>query len=288
MSINNKAKLAVRRQQILNALLVSPYDSRQLCAMSEAFTVLFEDESYVRKAMNRMIAKGQVIGFEYPNGRAYWKLSKDGYRAVVGPDKVYPKASFFKPISPSLEKHTRRLADLDVALRIAAHRQGYEIVDVSGDHQVQLVVGERIKIPDRFYKLKQKYNGRNRYYSLLFELDCGTEWGYSAQGEDSIQREIQFYLDHYQTVDEKYRVIKLYNQPSLRLPNYVERVGQLNRNPDQQPIKAGLLQDVLANPEFLELPILRDPINDSVSMIRRPKPAPIENPQRMMDVALAS
>ena len=82
-------------------------------------------------------------------------------------------------------------------------------------------------------------------------------------------------------------MVMLFDKPTMRLPHFVERVEQINTDPRRQPIKAGLLDDVLRRPAFLEMPLLRDPRNDAVPMIGSVAHAKEKLPQVKMDFAMA-
>ncbi|MEM9354717.1 MAG: hypothetical protein AAGB04_00760 [Pseudomonadota bacterium] len=162
-----------RQEQILTALTVSQLDARQLQRLSLSFDDPFSDELYARRAMNRLLKRGLVIEHSFPDRRKYWRLSREGYRLVYGPDKAIPtKPSIYRAISASYERHARKLADLLVEIRVAAFLAGIEVVFIYGDHQRKLTHDGETKIPDAVVGLKLK--GR-KTYTIIFELDCGTE-----------------------------------------------------------------------------------------------------------------
>ena len=173
MSSNSNEDLLTRRQQILTALTITPLDAEQLRRLSITFTKPFTDETYVRRVMARLHEEKLVIEYEFPSRKKYWKLSRQGYQRVYGPDKPLPTARAYRPISPSLERHTRRLADLLVKLQVAAHLGDIEIEYIYGDHQSQFVHQGETKEPDAMIGFRVR--GRKQTYTLVLELDCGTE-----------------------------------------------------------------------------------------------------------------
>ena len=115
MSSKSRVDSTTRRQQILQSLAVTPLDAGQLVRLSTTFCAPFTDRLYVLRAMARIVRDGFALEFVYPDKSKYWRPSKEGYRLLHGPERSLPKKTAFKPISPSLERHTRRLADLMVA-----------------------------------------------------------------------------------------------------------------------------------------------------------------------------
>ncbi len=255
MSSKTLVDSRARRLEILTALTVTPLDSRQLERLSGTFADPFTDEQYVRRTMARLVRDGLALEFAFPDRTKYWRPSREGYRLVYGPDKPLPGRRAYQPVSPSLERHTRRLADLLVKLQVAARSAGVEVAFIYGDGQATLTHGEQTKVPDAVVGLKMK--GR-KTYTLVVELDCGTEPVYSTKARESLDRMIQFYLDHEAAIAGSYRVFTVFDRPSSRLGHFLDRVAALNRDPRRRVVKAALLDNLLEHGDPLHWPLLVD------------------------------
>ncbi|MCG8449821.1 MAG: replication-relaxation family protein [Pirellulales bacterium] len=255
MSSKSRVDSRVRRQQILTALTVTPLDARQLAQLSVSFDAPFTDEQFVRRAMARLVRDGYAREFRYPDRTKYWKPAREGYRLVYGPDKPLPGRRAYQGVSPSLERHTRRLADLIVKLQVAAHLRGVEIAFLYGDGQATFRQQSQSKVPDLVVGFKVR--GR-KTYTLVVELDCGTEPVYSTKSRESLDKMIRFYLEHEASIEGTYRVVTLFDRPSSRVNHFLDRVAQLNSDPRRRVIKAGLLDNLLAHGDPLSWPLLLD------------------------------
>lgn len=140
-------------------------------------------------------------------------------------------------------------------LQVAAHLAGVEVAFVYGDGQAMLTHAAQTKMPDAVIGLKMK--GR-KTYTLVVELDCGTEPVYSAKVRESLDRMIQFYLDHEASIAASYRVLTLFDRPSSRMGHFLDRVAALNRDPRRRVVKAALLDNLLEHGDPLHWPLLVD------------------------------
>ncbi len=260
--MSNKPRIdsGTRKKQILKALAVTPLTARQLEILSVTFKDPFTGEEFIRRVLGRMRDRGEVLEFKFPNGKKYWRPSRLGYKEIYGPDKPTPKKkSFYRPIATINEHHSRRLAELLVKLQVSAFFNDYEVLEIFGDRQIELALENgRTKFPDGAIKLKIKSKGRKNYYNLKLELDCGSEWGYTSEAEDSLNKVIQFYLDHEAQSDESYKMIMLFDEPTVRLQHFMKRVETLNPHPDRRVIKAGLLDKVLLSVDPFQEALILD------------------------------
>lgn len=244
-----------RRREILAALYVSPLTARQILALSETFAQPFTEEVYVRRKMLSLVREGYVKEFTYLDQTKYWRLSRMGHEALHGPDKPAPGWRAYRPISPSLERHTRRLADLQLALQISAYRSDVRVMFLYGDGQVTLTCGEKRKIPDTVIGLKKK---GYKTYPLMIELDCGTEPVYSTKARESLDKAITFYNDHEASIRDTYRVLTVFDRPSVRMAHFLDRVRLMNDRPQRRLHKAVLLDTLLDHVDPLYWPLLLD------------------------------
>ena len=282
MSSNSRVDSQNRRQQILTALTVTPLDSRQLESLSYTFDDPFTDEQYARRAMARLVQDGYALEFSFPDRTKYWKPSRLGYQMVYGPDKSLPGRRAYRPVSPSLERHTRRLADLLVKVQVAARVAGVEVTYLYGDGQANFTFGSQTKIPDAVIGLKMR--GR-RSYTLVFELDCGTEPVYSTKSRESLDKMISFYLDHEASIAGSYRVVTLFDRPSSRVNHFLDRVTQINADPRRRVIKAGLLDNLLEHGDPLSWPLLLDADRQLTAMLPGSEAAAQTIPAMLLDAA---
>ncbi len=286
MPSNSKEDLQARRQQILTALTITPLDAEQIRKLSITFAVPFTGEEYVRRVMDKLHNDKLVVEHTFPSSRKYWKLAKLGYQQVYGPDKPLPSPKTYRPISPSLERHTRRLADLIVKIQVTAHLSDIEIVFIYGDGQASFTSGGVTKIPDAMIGFRLR--GRKQIYTIVFELDCGTEPVFSPQARDSLDKTIAFYLQHESSFDGSYRVAMLFDKPSIRLDHFLDRVAEINTDPRRRVIKAGLLNNVLKHGDPLRWPLLLDWDRQLAAMLPGNKAAAQTIPSPLLDAQLVA
>jgi len=109
-----------RDRTLLTDLLQTPLDAEQIRRLSQTYCNPFNDVELVRR---RLRDAGFVVDHTYQTESAgqlkYYKLAREGYRLVCGQDKALPSQRYFNPVSPSLQRHTRRLADFLVKTREA-------------------------------------------------------------------------------------------------------------------------------------------------------------------------
>ena len=256
MSNKNRINSQQRTEQILAALTVCQLDAAQLLKLSQTFDEPFNGKLYVLRKMNKLKKNGLVYEYTFPDRCKYWKLSREGYRHVYGPDKPIPtKPSVYRAIRPAVERHARRLADLLVQSQLAAFRSGAEIMYLYGDHQCSLKHDGATKVPDAIVGLKLR--GR-KTYTIVFELDCGTEPVYSQKSRDSLDQLIRFYLAHEASHDTSYRVVTVFERATVRVEHFLDRVEQNSQDSRRRVIKAVTLDRLLAYQNPLQEPILLD------------------------------
>lgn len=289
MSNKSRTDCYHRRKQILGALAVSPLTAEQICALSATFLDPLKQPAYVKKLMARIRDVGDILEFTYPDGTKYWRLSKAGYKTLNGDDyKVPQKRALYQPLSRSLWYHCRRLAAVLVKLQVSAHSHGIDVLELYGDKQILLRQGERKKLPDGKIALKLKLNGKKSYHHVFIELDCGTEWGYQSEVDDSLNNLIQFYLDHHAASEQPYRVLMLFDKPSRRVHHFLNRVKELNRQPNQRIIKAAVVDQLLQHENPLQSPYLLDWDQQLTSLLPSKHPAGQQIPLPKLDLASAA
>ncbi|MCA9249123.1 MAG: hypothetical protein KDA42_18500 [Planctomycetales bacterium] len=121
-----KIQFTLRDRDILAALARTPLTATQLLEMSQTFVEPFTQERLVRRRLQALTAAGWAATFRYFTTEAgvlnYYKVAPAGYRLLNGEDAILPKRSFFNPVSPSLQQHTRDLADFIVHTQVHALR----------------------------------------------------------------------------------------------------------------------------------------------------------------------
>ena len=256
MSSKSRINSQRRTEQILSALTVSQLDAVQLEKLSQSFDEPFTAEVYVRRKMDSLKQEKLVQEFQFPSRKKYWKLTRQGYQRVYGPDKPIPtKPSVYRAISPSLERHARRLTDLLVHLRVTAFHAAIEVAFIYGDHQSKFTQDGVTKVPDTMIGFKMK--GR-KTYTMVIEFDCGTEPVYSEKARESLDKLIRFYLSHEGASDTSYRVVTVFDKPTVRMEHFVDLVAEINSDPRRRVIKAVFLDRLLRSSNPLQEPLLTD------------------------------
>lgn len=272
MASISSVKIRPRDRELLTALDVSPLDARQLARLSVTFREPFTSEKFVRRRMNRLREAGLVVHFHYQTdcvGTAkYYKLTRDGYRFVAGPDKALPRRSYFAAVSPSLQKHTRSLADFIVHTLTAAHLQNVKVPSFYGENRLELTHGERSMRLDAAAQLKIK---GYRPYNCLFELDCGTEPVYSNRQRESLSQKVRFIFDYEQTCKETFRHYVVFADASPRMANYLQMVADLNPNSQRTICYATTLDRYLNSVDPFRAPVFFDHKRRPASILPSPQ-----------------
>ena len=247
MSRKTTLKLTARDRELLASLDYSPFDARQLAALSTTFSRPFTDEKFVRRRMQALADAGLVAHFHYrtdsPGAVKYYKLTRSGYRMLAGPDKGLPRRAYFNAVSPRLQNHTRRLADLMVHTLTAAHAGGVKVLSFYGENRLELKLGSRSARLDAAAQFKIKgYRTRN----ALFELDAGTEPIYSDRQRESLSRKVRFVYDYEVSAPQKFRHYTVFAAPMARMASYLQMAADLNPHPQRSICYATTLDAFLA------------------------------------------
>lgn len=264
-----------RDRQTHRLLALTPLDTRQLLAISQTFAQPFTSERKVRRRMQQHQAAGWTKTFSYATISAgqlnYYKLTQAGYKLLNGPEAVLPKQSFFRTVSPALQRHTRHLADVIVRTNVAASELGVEIDMQHGENQQTLLLGDRSLKPDFSFRLRTR-DGDFQFYD---ELDESTEPICSTKQRESLEAKIRFHEDYQNATGDRYRVRMIFANAGPRMRQFLV-LARSRANRQRCIFYAGLLDDFLDHALPLTSPIFRDHFNRMQSVL----PASI-SPQQM-------
>lgn len=239
-------KLTARDYEILDALLKTPMEARQLLAISGSFVQPFTHERLVRRRLSQLTGEGLARCFRYAtasSGRVnYYKISPKGYRLLQGHDVTLPPRSLFAPVSLSLQRHTRMLADFVTKLHTTADATGVALGGFYRENQLRLRLGHRVLQPDCAFQIVAE----GKQYNFLVELDCGTEPVRSKKQRESLEQKIAFYDQYQDSTKKRFFVLFLFAKPSERMSHFCALADQVIRDRQRTLVLAGLL------PHFLE------------------------------------
>lgn len=258
MASKSNIILTTRDRQILNALLKTPLDVRQLLAMSQTFDLPFSHDRLVRRRMQKLTESGLVSRYQYATFDAgslnYYKLTRLGYRVVQQADTKLPSRAFFGEVSFALQEHTRALADFVVRLHISAMHNQVGLSAFYRENQLQLSIGNRSLQPDAAFQL-QLLDGRT--LNFLVEVDCGNEPLRATKQRESLMQKVRFYDEYHDRIEKRFIVLFVFTKASSRVSHFLDLADETICDPNRTLIYAGLLPhllqqgDLLANAAFL-------------------------------------
>jgi hypothetical protein len=255
-----------RDQQIHEALALTALDTQQLLRVSGTFDQPFTTDRKLRERMQQHTAAGWVRIFTYATTTAgklnYYKLTAEGYRLLRGRDETLPKNSFFHEVSPSLQRHTRHLADVIVQTKLHAKRMGIRILDQRGENQLPLTLGDRTLKPDHSFRLLSR-DGAYTYYD---ELDEATEPIASTKQRESLEAKIRFHEDYQNATGERYRVRMIFAKTSVRMVQFLS-LARKHAARQRSIFYAVFLADYLKHGSPLTSPMFVDHFNRLHSMV---------------------
>ncbi len=272
MSSNSSIKIQPRDRELLTSLDLSPFDARQLAKLSTTFTEPFTDEKFVRRRMHRLGEAGLVSHFHYHTDSAgtakYYRLTREGYRFIAGPEKALPRRSYFHPVSASLQNHTRLLADFIAHTLTAASMHRVAVKSFYGENQLELKLAERYLRLDAAAQFKIK---GYRPYNCLFELDCGTEPVYSTKQRESLSQKVRFIFDYERSCQQTFRHYVIFASSPVRMANYLHMVDELNPNRQRTICYATSLDRFLGTSDPFRAPIFHDHERTLASILPSPQ-----------------
>lgn len=260
-----------RDKQIHQLLSLTPLDTWQLLKASETFELPFGSDRKLRERMQEHVAVGWVHKFSYPTTTTgivnYYRLSATGYRLLHGPDAVLPHKSAFRDLSPSLQRHTRDLADVIVHTSVHAHRLGFKLLEQVGENKLSLVLGDRQQKPDHSFRLATPHS-EFTYYD---ELDESTEPISSNKARESLEAKVRFHEDYQNATGERYRVRMIFAEASPRINHFLE-IARKHAKQQRTIFYAVLLENYLKHGSPLTTPIFLDHFGRLQRLAKPPAP----------------
>lgn len=246
-----------RDRAIHAALRLAPLDARQLLKFSETFDRPFTTDRKVRERMQEHQAAGWTTTRVYATAGVgllnYYQLAPAGHRLLAGPASALPQRSFFRPVAPALQRHTRDLADVIVHTAVHARRLGCPLADQLGDRQCMLTLGERAQRPDHAFRIVT----REGAFTFYDELDEATEPIASQRQRESLEGKIRFHEDYQNATGARYRVRFLFARPGSRLQEFL-RLARQYATRQRTIFYAVPLQEYLCHEAPLTSPLFLD------------------------------
>ena len=259
MASKSTIYLTARDNEVLDALIKTPLDARQLLRMSRCFMQPFTHERLVRRRMTQLVTAGMASCYQYATFGAgavnYYKPTKLGYQLAQGVKGNVPSRSFFGPVSMSLQEHTRAISDFIVKMHVDAFQQGIRVRGFYRENGLELHLGSRSLKPDCAFQLLDR---EGQSYNYLVEIDCGTEPVRSTKQRESLEQKIRFYDDYQDQSDKRFRVLMLFAQPSSRMEHFCNAAVQCVRNPNRTLFYSTTIPDFIHCDDALTEPIFLD------------------------------
>ena len=155
------ARLTTSRDvELLTALVMSPLTVAQLLKLSRTFAAgPFASTRTLLDRLQRLRLGGWVRRWPLAVARgsggapAYYKDAPQGLKLLYGEEAAPPTKQFFAEVAVSRHHHLHSLAEFLVHTAVAAHREGFRMVDVHPENTfVAEVKGERL-VPDHRFDL---------------------------------------------------------------------------------------------------------------------------------------
>lgn len=258
-----------RDRQIHEALRLTPLDAQQILKLSATFDRPFTSDRKVRERMQEHLAAGWTTTRLYattgPGQLNYYQLSQDGFRLLAGPHAALPPRSFFREVSPALQRHTRHVADVLVHTAVHAHRLGLPIVEQLGENQAVLSLANRSLKSDGSLQLATP-EGVFQFYD---EIDEATEPIASSRQRECLEAKIRFHEDYQNATGERYRVRVFFAKPGPRMHQFLRLAAQHGTR-QRTIFYAVLLDEYLAHGAPLSSPIFRDHFGRLRSLVSEP------------------
>lgn len=246
--------------QALDALVLTP---AQVTRLSRTFRSPFPDESTVRRRLRKLQSARLVHSFPYAfsergQSPCYWKLTRDGFRLLYGADIPLPKRRVFEAIAPGRHHHTLCLTDLVVHLLRLAHRDGYQVVNLTREGGVKIETKSFALYPDFTLQL---VTPSGTAFNFHIELDNGTERVRSKQAVESLERKIRGYDAHqsqFAAFDHRrYVVLFVTTRSTARVDHILDAVRAATANRQRRTFLTAGLEQVL-NATSLTEPVFCD------------------------------
>lgn len=268
--------ITTRDLHLLAAIDRVPLTPAQLFTISQTFDAPFTDVDNLRRRLRRLTDSGLIQSWPYAiatDGRSprYFKLTREGYRLVHGPDAVLPKRRHFEVIAPGHHHHTLALADVVVRLTTLASKHGVQLEQFSREGTVRVEVGSFTVFPDATFQLRMS---DGRVLNFFVELDRGTERVRSKADIESIERKLRAYdlfNARYDARDNsRPLVLFITTRSSVRVDNILAATQAVMANSKRAVFLATSLEEFLARDTFTEA-VFRD----NRGLLRRLLPIPL-------------
>ena len=260
---------------LLIAIDRHPMTTSQLFRLSQSFTQPFSDERLLRRRLAVLRTADLLQNWPLAtisNGGLphYWKLTRDGYRALYGQNVALPKRRYFEQISAGHHHHVRCQGEFLTHLFAMAVRNGVAVHQFARENSVRIECDAGIVYPDCAFQLirnQQKYN-------FVVEIDNGTERVRSTQDTESIQRKLITYEAHqrkFKAFDPgRYIVLLITTRSELRISHMLD-VAKDVMGDSKRTVFLGCSLDAFTRSDPFRDDILSDHLSQSRLLIRRPR-----------------
>ena len=214
--------------------------------------------------MSRPAGSRIYVRHDGPGRLNYYQLSPDGYRLLAGPRTALPNRSFFREVSPALQRHTRHVADVhrpDQRPRPPAGPAG----DRAARRKPAILSHyERSRQkPDYSFRLAT----RDGVLPIYDELDESTEPIASTQQRESLEAKIRFHEDYQNATGERYRVRMIFAKTAARMHAVSAAGATATRTRQRTHLLRRAAGDYLRHDSPLTGPLFLDHFNRLQSLI---------------------
>lgn len=224
--------------------------------------VLLAKTRLLQRRLQRLAAAGFVRSWPYATTGGsphYFKLTRDAFGLLHGPDVPPPGRRHFESIAPGRHLHTRALGDFLVRLFVSAARRRIAVRNFARENALRMEADGFVLLPDCAFELHLP-DGRALRYAV--ELDNGTERVRSDKEADSLERKLRGYDAHQAQFDaldpRRYVALFLTTRSAARLAHIIEAARTVMPNPRRTVFLFADLAAWLAHPDPLIGPCLVD------------------------------
>lgn len=244
--------LTGRDWQLLEHIDYHPFTVEQLLAISCVFTKPFTQTRLLQRRLKRLAAAGFVRSWPYATTGSsphYFKLTRNAFRLLHGPDAQLPGRRHFEAIAPGRHLHTRALGDFLVRLFVSASPHRIAVRNFARENALRLEADGYVLFPDCAFELHLPAGQVLRY---AVELDNGTERVRSDKEVDSLERKLRGYDAHQAQFaardPRRYVALFLTTRSAIRLENIMRAAREVMSNPKRTVFLGGNLATLLAHP----------------------------------------
>lgn len=270
----SRRQITARDREILCSLYRDPKTPDQLLRESVVFNEPFHTQLRLQVRLKQLTDAGILKRWRYFDGTDgaapyYYKLSREGFRLVAGPDALPPTKRYFAEISPSLHRHHRAVADCNIQMLVSARQSRIRIAEFHPQDSLVLSIGNERVIPDSTWQLVPQNERHHRFY---FEIDCSTESLVSQHQSNTLEQKIRRYEALHYKSPQPFRVVFVFTQSTDRRDHFLKLAAKVVKNSHRVIFYGAVLHDFVTAVDVLHAPVCHDQNSANTSLITEVPP----------------